>query len=233
MRPLSVLLLVFFSTITFAQQLDIRVNENTGFKSDTRFLFSFTVTNVSDSTANYFWTTEKIPEDTEACAYSVTGQIADFPIGIESSPCDPAFTNTLEPSDSTSYYGLEIFIEESFTQACINYCLIDACVDESHDTIVCKEFKLNELGFTSTFNNHSQPLEITAYPNPSNNVLRLRNDELVSCVKIYAANGQRISILNHQPQVSHDISHLAKGLYFLEFHNRNGQKIDETQLLKL
>ncbi|WP_456439150.1 T9SS type A sorting domain-containing protein [Psychroserpens sp.] len=64
-----------------------------------------------------------------------------------------------------------------------------------------------------------KPSNIKIYPNPSNGIVTIENNEAIKTISIFAINGQLISTLDYNQNKSEwlqmDISHLDKGIYFL------------------
>ena len=75
------------------------------------------------------------------------------------------------------------------------------------------QFTVNSTG-TSISNKHTNSNELLVYPNPTNNIIRLVNNNNSYPYKLYSFNGQVVSegIFKHEL----DISSLANGLFILE-----------------
>ena len=78
---------------------------------------------------------------------------------------------------------------------------------------------------------HLRSNELRIYPNPANNELRIINHELRENIDIQIFDIVGKLVLSHpsalSPETIIDISHLAKGMYFLKIGNKTAKFVKE------
>ena len=73
---------------------------------------------------------------------------------------------------------------------------------------------------------------IIIYPNPTNDLIRLENDERISFISIYNTLGERLKEWQHRGGQSYNIDHLRNGIYFVKLMDSNNQNIKTVKLYK-
>lgn len=90
----------------------------------------------------------------------------------------------------------------------------------------------NSEGYVATYsapllsNESFESLELSIYPNPVTDQLHIETTKIdIQQVEIFDLNGKRILKLDHKQNIN--VSHLAKGLYFLKIKTENGSSVEK------
>jgi len=74
--------------------------------------------------------------------------------------------------------------------------------------------------------------KIKLYPNPSSQLLNIKEDAEVSDIIIYNLIGKKIKTLKHSVGESHDISELDRGIYLIRMLNKEQHILNVSRLTK-
>lgn len=79
--------------------------------------------------------------------------------------------------------------------------------------------------------NENNSSKTSAYPNPTNDLLHIKSDQKIASVKIYNIAGQQFNAKNTTEKTL-DVSHLTKGIYFVELSLQNGEIVTKKIIKK-
>ena len=81
-----------------------------------------------------------------------------------------------------------------------------------------------ELDPAAASMNEEASIDIAMYPNPTNDFIRIKSNELIQEIKLFNANGQKLEILKgvNSKKARLNIENLAKGLYILRLTTAKG-----------
>ncbi len=84
----------------------------------------------------------------------------------------------------------------------------------------------------SATNEPANGLDIEVYPNPTTGSFNITDNPLVKEVATYNMMGQKVCHYPHMNGKSHELGHVANGLYFVNLLDENGQLLKTVQLVK-
>jgi len=87
----------------------------------------------------------------------------------------------------------------------------------------------NSLGDSATYsattlgNSTQDQISFTIYPNPASNLIYFKGSKIkIQNFKIFNINGQQVLQSAFNPATGIDVSHLAKGIYFIKVDTKDG-----------
>lgn len=212
-------------------QLEIKENLDSGFGKNDVIKLKFTVFNRGNEDAEFSWALDYLPEQpTDWIVTSVKDQVICYSEGYHSALCENEFTNFIAAGDSVEYYQIQIWVLESFDEACITFRLLDACIQNASDTLATVNFK-----FDSEYTSSTEDINKTnaiPFPNPLTNTLSLKGDDRVAEIRIFDVHGREIKQLMHRPGWRHDVPELAEGIYLLQLIDMGGRYLQTIRIIK-
>ncbi len=84
----------------------------------------------------------------------------------------------------------------------------------------------------SSTNEPGSGLNIEVYPNPTAGQFNITDNPLVKEISVYNMMGQKMCQYPHMNGKSHDLGHIANGLYFVNLLDENGQLLKTVRMAK-
>ncbi|WP_299618032.1 carbohydrate-binding protein [uncultured Tenacibaculum sp.] len=104
-----------------------------------------------------------------------------------------------------------------------------AFASKENATVASAKLNLTYGSVANTTNNEN--VEVTLFPNPMTNVLRVSNADEVSKVKLYNQSGALVKQIENVKQPV-DISEIPKGYYIIKIYNKTGKVISSKKMIK-
>ncbi|MBT8232598.1 MAG: T9SS type A sorting domain-containing protein [Saprospiraceae bacterium] len=187
------------------------------------------VKNTSGSDVDFWWSIDRGSCPDEWKFYLCDVNLCYTP-SVTSCPCNKE--NTLAPNEEGTLM-MHIIPNGVTGMGVITLKLTDACDGKSSSgstSIVELPITFN-VGTTSTkfseINN-----DISIFPNPTYDQIKLKEDENVSELVIYNIVGKKLMRLKHSKGQSHDVSELDKGIYLVRLINKKNNVLKVLRLTK-
>lgn len=225
----TLLFLLSFIFIVGVNAQDLSVNPDPVTKElsveDGDVKVDFTITNNTSRETEVWWEMDRGAAPDEWDFYLCDVNLCYTP-AVTSCPCNkPNFL----AGNSTNIYMMHVVPNGVAGSGVVNLRILEEC--EGDVSIIEIPITYEVSGTTSTqfedINNN-----ITIYPNPSSQSIRIMEDREVSEIIIYNLIGKKIKRLNHSPGQSHDISELDRGIYLLRMLNEDQNILKVSRLTK-
>lgn len=227
MKKILLFAIIFSWGLTVNAQLDIPAEFLTivGSPDDADFDHHFDVVNTTDEEVNVYW--EMILDD-------------EFPVEWESFLCDKnlcytpfvrncpeGMINVINPSETSQWIlhvrpnGVEgegtICLRFHYPQMTGDSISVDNCFEIQAKTTSVVEVDLSELNL---------------YPNPTNDIFKIKSDENIKKIGIYNVVGKLVQEMSHTAGEVHNVESLSKGMYLVRLMDSNSQVIKTMKLSK-
>lgn len=187
--------------------------------------FKFMVTNNRSAAIDFFWNIDR-GNSKDEWVYAVCDVNQCHLDGVETCPCP--LINTLQGGESYefSFYLLsnsvagDSEVTFNFTSDCEGMNIISSIpIEVASET-------------TSSIDDVDGLNEdvIKVYPNPTSSYFMIKNDENISEILVSNIVGKRLMVESHTAKQAHDISSLAKGVYFVRMVDRSNKIIDVKRI---
>lgn len=129
------------------------------------------------------------------------------------------------PPGEKSILDIRINPNQRFGNATVELSLIDL---KSNDLV-----GQHSIEFEANLSSQIKSVpKIMLYPNPTTNILYLKNDLEVRTISIFSIVGKEIKTFNHMPGDSYELMSLPDGIYIVRLYDANNNSLKALRLQK-
>jgi len=230
MKKTLLLLLLFFGAQFSITAQDISVNPDPVMleidKTVVDQKVDFMVVNNANRDIDVYWEFEPIDAPDDWTFYLCDLNVCYTP-AIISCPCNkPNFL----AANSSNVFMMHIQPNEVTGTGSVMLKILEACDDGSTSLLeIPITYVVSETSSTSfqDLNN-----DISIYPNPSSQMISIKEDKEVTDIIIYNLIGKKIKSVSHSEGQSHDITDLERGIYLVRMLNEEQNILKVSRLTK-
>jgi len=237
MRLFTLLIACFFTISGFSQaviEIDtigaLGGSTNAGSTTDAKIDYGFTVYNVGDANAEFYWELIRDPNMPRDWAFTVCDAVICHPELIESSPCEPDFLNVLPAGESINYFKVGLNPYGVPGEAELTFRITSECAPGQ--TVLAETKITFSVAGQSSLEEPVLSDDMLIYPNPTSDRFLINNDSEVSEIVVFNIVGKRIMSERHRPGLSHDVSSLDKGIYLVRMLDENKSTLKVIRLTR-
>ena len=225
----NLLLLLFLFGIVGVQAQDLTVNPDPVLlEIDVDIVdekVDFNIINNSNRDTEVYWSFEPIDAPAEWVFYLCDLNVCYTP-AVTSCPCSKP--NEIA-ANSTNTFMMHLQPNEVMGTGSVMLKILEVCEGETSILDIPITYVVSETSSTAfqDINNN-----ISIYPNPSSQLLNIKEDQEVTDIIIYNLIGKKIKTLKHTPGRSHDISQLDRGIYLVRMLNKEQNILKVSRLTK-
>lgn len=226
-RTLQILLISLFALGLNAQDFTINPEgleyQFSGLEEQKKI--GYTLTNNSDTSAEWFWEVERGEGFPEAWVIQVCDQVLCWSEGTEQFPVgNGAGNNMLMPAESTNPAEHYVQVNNMGVAGTgeLRFCVFSD--DNFSEVLVCTAL--------STSTSDLDTKDISIFPNPTTDYFEISADNSIATVEIYNIVGKKVVSFKHSEGNPYDVSTLRNGLYVVRVLNRRGELVKSMRLSK-
>lgn len=245
MKTTAMKILLLFASLTLCFTLNAQFTVQDSFEifgkvGDKDIGPYFTLTNSSDTVVNFYWKLVKEDDFPRDWEISICDQITCWVNGQEVSNCEALdeSMNSFQPGEENSFFkvGVKSATDNGISSKgrhSATFYLTKECDNIEDESVLTQiHFTFEVTGSVSTFD-IAEDSSHSIFPNPSQNLISVSNDEQIAGVTLYTITGHQLSSVAHNPGKQHDISTLERGMYLIELRDRQQKVLGVERMMKV
>ncbi|NNE27881.1 MAG: T9SS type A sorting domain-containing protein [Saprospiraceae bacterium] len=185
------------------------------------------IINTSTDMVEFYWDIIRTPEVPAEWEFKFCDINLCYLWGTEACPCSQ--TNFFAPGDTAT---TQIYLKPNGVEAVAEVMvrILETCGRDSSYATYTVEFTADNSVSTADIDAIGDDLLL--YPNPSSDMIKIKNDRDVSNVVVYNIIGKKMLSRAHRPGMSHNISQLNNGLYLVRLVDKNNNILKVLRFTK-